>query len=125
MRFAVVGSRRYPFLHRVRAAVRGIAAGYPDAVIVSGGARGVDRVAEQQAEACGLGIDIIRPDWGTHGKRAGILRNAEIVRRADRVIAFWDGVSRGTKSTSDMARKAGKPTTVFGVYGDDHEGDDL
>ena len=49
-------------------------------------------------------------DWATHGKRAGFIRNAEMVERVKGVkaivLAFWDGESKGTKHTIDLAKKA-------------------
>lgn len=82
-------------------------------IIVSGGARGVDGFAEIAARARGMRVVIYPADWQKHGKRAGFLRNATIVENCDRVVAFWDGESRGTKSTIDLARKAGKPVEVI------------
>ena len=61
------------------------------------------------------GIDFTEypADWKTHGKRAGFLRNIEMVDTADAVIAIWDGVSRGTKHSIDYARKQGKEVFIF------------
>lgn len=42
-----------------------------------------------------------------------LIRNKEIVERADMVIAVWDGISRGTKSAVQYAQKIGKPVKVF------------
>lgn len=40
-----------------------------------------------------------------HGKMAGPIRNLEMAKYADGLIAFWDGKSRGTR---DMITKAKK-----------------
>lgn len=58
---AVVGSREWKDLPRVERYVEAIAAKYPDAVIVSGGAKGVDETAERAARRYGLGIISYRP----------------------------------------------------------------
>lgn len=79
---------------------------------MSGGARGVDIIAERAARARDLSTHIIFADWTKHGKSAGYRRNVAIVAVAHRVVAFWDGQSRGTKHTVDIARKAGKPVDV-------------
>lgn len=114
---AIVGSRTFsdPFRAKaaVEAAVARIAAKYPTATIVSGGARGVDRWAEAAARCHGLPCDVIYPDWGKHGKAAGIIRNTEIVQRATHVLGFWDGFSRGTADSLKKARKAGKPVGIW------------
>lgn len=57
------------------------------------------------------------PDWNRYGRSAGARRNAEIVKQADEVVAFWDGKSRGTQITIAMARAAGKPVTVYDAKG--------
>ena len=76
--------------------------------IVSGGAKGADALAERYAAERGIPVTVIRPDWEKFGRAAGVLRNRDIVTAADCVVAFWDGSSRGTKSTIDLAKKGDK-----------------
>lgn len=38
---------------------------------------------------------------------AGIMRNAVMADNTDALIAYWDGISRGTKNMIDEARKKG------------------
>lgn len=108
-RIAIVGSREYGDMKAVRAFVRSIPKG---STVVSGGARGVDTVAAEEAVLRGLTVSTHSALWGKHGKSAGFLRNKQIVEEADEVVAFWDGKSRGTKHTIDLARKAGKPVKI-------------
>lgn len=108
-RVAVVGSRRYPRESEVREFVRSLAGG---SVVISGGARGVDAWAEDEARQCGLGVVVHRAHWERWGRRAGFIRNELIVAEADRVVAFWDGESRGTRHTIEVARAKGKPVEV-------------
>ena len=61
MYVAFVGSREYPNLDLVRRHVRALRAKYPDAIVVSGGCRGVDKAAELEAERCGLDVLSYRP----------------------------------------------------------------
>jgi hypothetical protein len=110
VRVAIVGSREYPDPQEVRAYVADLP---PETIVVSGGARGVDTTAAFAAVRRGLTCEVIRADWRRHGKRAGFLRNREVVARADRVVAFWDGESRGTKHAIDLARAAGKSVEVI------------
>jgi hypothetical protein len=46
---------------------------------------------------------------------APLIRNRLIVEECDCLIAFWDGQSRGTKSTLDLAEKLGKPTKIIRI----------
>ena len=82
---------------------------------VSGGARGVDRMGEDLALDAGLPVRRFKPDWDAHGKRAGILRNEEMGRYADALLAVWDGKSRGTKHMIDYMKSLGKPVYVWRV----------
>jgi hypothetical protein len=108
-RIAVVGSREYPDMKAVRQFVW---EQERDTVIVSGGARGVDDEAVKEARRLGMPYEVHLADWATFGRRAGIVRNKAIVDAADEVVAFWDGKSRGTQSTMNFARAAGKPLRV-------------
>ena len=75
--------------------------------IVSGGARGADRLGEFYAMEKNLEVKRFPADWDQFGKRAGFLRNAEMADYADTLIAFWDGESRGTKHMIDLANQNG------------------
>lgn len=110
MRIAIVGSREFRSLELVDAFVATLA---PGDIVVTGGARGVDRRAERAAKARGLKVEIFLPDWDGYGKQAGLRRNALMVSVADHVVAFWDGRSRGTKFSMDLASKAGKFDKLF------------
>lgn len=72
-------------------------------VIVSGAARGADLLGERYAKERGLEIARYEANWDLYGKRAGYLRNEEMARNADALIAFWDGRSRGTKHMIEIA----------------------
>lgn len=81
--------------------------------IISGGARGADTLGERFANEMGLEISRFIPDWNGLGKRAGYVRNEQMAKFAvennndGMLIAFWDGVSRGTKHMIDLAHKHG------------------
>lgn len=110
MNVAIVGSRDYPDMAAVRSYVRTLPNG---TTVVSGGARGVDSVAEAAARNGGLAVRIFEAQWDKHGRRAGFLRNQDIVAAADKVVAFWDGTSRGTEHTIVLALKEGVDVAVF------------
>jgi hypothetical protein len=110
MKVAIVGSREYLNLFKVRQYIQSLPI---DTVIVSGGARGVDKCAEKVAQGIGLQTEIYPADWHKYGKAAGMKRNQQIVEASDRVVAFWDGDSRGTRNTIEIAKKLGKGVTVI------------
>lgn len=82
-------------------------------VIVHGAARGVDRWAGEEAKVCGFEVEEHPADWKVHGKRAGLIRNAHMLNLGcTRVVAFWDGKSRGTQHMIRIAREADARVTV-------------
>jgi hypothetical protein len=80
--------------------------GLPDE-IVSGGARGADKLGERYASENGIGINRFVPDWDGLGKRAGFVRNQDMGNYADTLVAFWDGHSKGTRHMIEFAHKRG------------------
>ena len=88
-----------------------ITAGY-SIVIVSGGCAGADLLGERYAKENGYSIDRYPAEWKEYGKKAGIMRNAVMADNADALIAYWDGISRGTKNMIDEARKKGLAVRV-------------
>lgn len=107
---AIVGSRDFGELDLVVKFVRSLPS---DTVVVSGGAPGVDSKAESEARKCGLRVVIYKPDWVGDGNIAGFIRNRRIVKSADRVVAFWDGKSTGTKNTLAIAKRLHVPVEVI------------
>ena len=83
--------------------------------IISGGANGVDTLAEQYADAHHLPKYIIRPRYELYGRAAPIKRNEEMVDMADAVLVIWDGQSRGTQYTLKYAQKRNKPITLVQI----------
>lgn len=76
-------------------------------LIVSGGAKGADMLGEKWARENNKETLIFKPEWDKYGKRAGFVRNQDIVKNSDMVIAFWDGNSKGTKSSIDLCERFG------------------
>ena len=68
-------------------------------VIISGGAVGIDTAAEHYAKEHSIPFRKILPDYSMFGKRAPLVRDTQIVKEADLVLAFWDMKSRGTSFT--------------------------
>ncbi len=76
--------------------------------IVSGGAMGADTLAKMYAQKKGIGLREFLPDYKRYGRGATFVRNRLIVDAADKVIAFWDGKSKGTLFTMRYAEKKGR-----------------
>lgn len=82
-------------------------------MIISGGARGVDQLAEIFAKKYKIELKVYNPDWNTYGVKAAFIRNTLICENSDQIVAFWDGKSKGTKMTLDIAKRLGKPIRLF------------
>ena len=80
--------------------------------IVSGGAKGIDTCAKEYAEKHGIKYTEFRSDYRRFGRGALLKRNLQIIEYADRVIAVWDGKSRGTRYVVDRCSELKKPITV-------------
>jgi hypothetical protein len=149
MTIGIVGSRDWGDLDRVDRWVMALAAKHPEAIVVSGAARGVDQAAETAALRCGLGLisyqvfgfrsmggamlysietvtqgeaaqeivvakrrRITPPTFPSFG-RAAIFRNGWIVEDADRLVAFWNGLSNGTADSIAKAHRCEIPVHVY------------
>jgi len=119
LRIAIVGYRDfhdYNFVEKkFLEVVKNSNLALEDVHIVSGGARGVDEIAQEIARRHGLSITIHYPNWKKYGKRAAAIRNRKIVDDCDIIIAFPSENSRGTAMTVNMARSAGKKIYAYKI----------
>ena len=76
--------------------------------IISGGAGGVDTLAEKYADQHRLSKYIMRPRYDLYGRGAPLKRNEQTVDLADAVLIIWDGQSKGTNYTLKYAQKKNK-----------------
>ena len=86
---------------------------YANVTIIHGDAKGADKAADRCAKKWGWTVERYPADWNTYGKSAGIIRNTQMLDlQPDKVIAFWDGKSRGTLHTITEAQKRGIETHI-------------
>ena len=117
---AVIGSRSFTNYQRLESVLLysfGQQVKNKSILIVSGGASGADTLAERFAKEYSLEKEIYPANWDKYGKKAGYLRNEMIVKNSDTVIAFWDGISKGTKHSINLAKKHHKALLVIDVAG--------
>ena len=75
--------------------------------IISGDARGADTLGREWAESKGLPVEHFPALWDQYGKRAGMIRNKVMANHGTHLIAFWDGISPGTRQMIDVAKTFG------------------
>jgi len=86
---------------------------YLDHVIISGCAKGIDTLAIRYAHEKGIPTIEVPAKWDLYGKSAGFKRNKKMLEIANAVIALWDGKSKGTENTIELAHEKGIPAAVF------------
>lgn len=109
MKTAVIGSRGfkdYKLLERTLS-------GFQISEIISGGAIGADKLAELYAKIHSIPTRIFLPDYKTYGRSAPLIRNEQIIKESDVVIAFWDDKSTGTLHALSKAKSYDKEIHVI------------
>lgn len=121
-RIIIAGGRDFNDLSRVAALMAKVIAkiGYDNIdCVISGMARGADITGWRVAKNLNLPIVEMKPDWSTHGKRGGMLRNIDMANYSQSdgcigvLLAFHDGVSRGTKHMIEYSNKVGLDVRVY------------
>lgn len=121
LRILVTGSRDWTDEQAIHDALAQVMRAHRDRnpiVLVHGGARGADRIADKIWRSWQFRLDLAAPevhhaDWDSYGKAAGWRRNAEMVAAgADVCLAFPLGESRGTRGCMALAEEAGIPVIV-------------
>lgn len=117
VRVLVTGSREFTSVHLARTALRTVIEEHGTAAtIVHGDARGADRIAARIAEAWGMATEARPADWANLGRKAGVVRNAEMVRDgADLCLVFLVAglPCVGTRDCMRRAERAGIPVRVY------------
>ena len=103
MKVIIAGSRNITDYNSVKLAI--IKSGFVIDEIVSGGAKGVDALGEKFAYENCISLKIFPANWDKYGKSAGYIRNQQMAKYADALIAIWDGKSMGTKHMIELAKK--------------------
>ena len=105
MRVLVFGGRDYGDRQRVFRALDALHAKHGVSLVIHGGARGADSLGGQWAQERWVPVKVFMADWSTHGKRAGPLRNQQMLDegKLDSAVGFPGGVG-----TADMARRLAK-----------------
>lgn len=121
IRILITGSRNFSDWAAMKNALTPYWVTFEDAevTLVHGGCSGADTIAGDVAASLGWTVEVHPADWERYGRRAGPLRNQEMVDSgADVCLAFPIGESRGTRDCMARAEKAGIPVVVVVVFDD-------
>lgn len=98
--------------------IRRVLSEYDDVeLVITGGARGADLLAAQEARARGIRTSVLMADWNQYGLAAGPIRNREMLDKSpDVVIAFHNdlSMSKGTKNMVEQAKRADVFVRIIG-----------
>lgn len=113
MNLAVVGSRTFSDWNLLNQTLSEFHHKTPISKVVSGGARGADSLAEKWAKINNIPVTVFPAQWDKYGRSAGMIRNKLIISASDHCIAFWDGVSRGTKNDIELCQRLNVPCSII------------
>ena len=82
-------------------------------LIITGGATGMDALAEEYADKKHLSKLVLRPQYELFGRCAPLKRNEKMIELCDMALVVWDGKSKGTKSTICYAEKKNKDVCII------------
>jgi len=105
MRTIIAGSREGVEPYHLVSALQQI--DWVPTAIISGTAKGADKLGEQWAIANNVPLEKYPAKWDKYGKSAGYKRNAQMAEAAEALVALWDGKSKGTSHMIDLAKKHG------------------
>lgn len=97
----IAGGRDYSFTNADYALLNALHEKHHFTLVISGGARGADMYGEIWARLNAIPLDRHPADWAKWGKSAGFIRNDEMAKVADALVAFPGG-----RGTADMIRRA-------------------
>ena len=83
--------------------------------VICGDAKGADTIGAKWAEENRIKVNHFPADWQKYGAAAGYVRNKQMGDIADKLIAFWDGKSPGTKHMIEYMRELGKDIEVIKI----------
>lgn len=116
LRILITGSRHYSDRDKIGLVFRNLMKRFKndEYILISGNARGADKLGEEAAEELGWTVERYPADWNRYGKRAGGIRNQAMVDSgADLCLAFPTEGSIGTWDCVRRAKKADILTKVF------------
>ena len=120
IKLAIVGSRSFNDYATFNFVMNKICRenGYQVKLVVSGGAAGADTFGEQFARLRNIPVKVFRPDWNREGKKAGFLRNVDIIKACNVCVAFCDGESHGTRHDIQLCIEQKKDCWVYNIKTD-------
>ena len=108
-RILITGSRSWDDISYIRSVFEMFSVECSEITLVSGACpTGADRLGEIVAAELGWNIELYPADWNRYGKRAGFVRNSQMIDTdPDVVVGFVRNGSKGATMTINLGRKKG------------------
>lgn len=113
MKVIIAGSRSFNDFEAMLGFMSVLPLNWDITEVVSGGARGADKLGESFAHFHNKPVKLFPANWDAYGRAAGFKRNKEMAEYADGLIAFWDGTSPGTKHMIVSMYAQNKPVYIY------------
>lgn len=75
--------------------------------VVTGCAKGADRLGQVWAYENGIKIDYFPAKWEKYGRGAGFKRNEVMAEHGEALLLLWDGSSKGSLDMLERAKEHG------------------
>lgn len=111
IKLLIAGSREYDDYEFLEKSVNDLKT--PIECIISGTARGADKLGERYATENNIDIMRFPADWNSYGKKAGYIRNEQMGKTCDLALIFWDGKSAGTRNMIYILNRLGKRYILY------------
>lgn len=118
LKVIIAGGRDFQDAERLDAVMDEYLEHHSISEIVCGKAKGADTLGEQWALFHDIKVTEFPAEWHKHGRGAGHVRNMEMAKYADVLVAFWDGDSRGTNGMIHDALHEGLEVHVYRYKGE-------
>lgn len=109
----VAGGRQFSDYNLLKTTLDKLFSTRKPTAIVCGEAKGADTLGKKYAEEHRIPVISMPADWNKYGKQAGYIRNEEMAKKAQALVAFWDGSSSGTKHMIETAKAKGMPVRTI------------
>jgi hypothetical protein len=115
MKVIIAGSRGFSDFQLLYAKCEEVLANFDKVEIVSGTARGADKLGEHYASLKGHSVIQFPADWDKHGAKSGMIRNKEMAIYADVLICFWNYKSKGSQNMIEVAKELNLKVYVIDI----------
>ena len=115
MIIAISGCRNYNNYNTIKEYLDNNIKNIDNLIIHVGDAKGVDKLVIQYCKNNNIEYKIFYANWNKYGKPAGPIRNIEMIKNSQKLIAFPSEESKGTISSINIAKNLEIEYLIFNI----------